>query len=479
MTWADTLRLAFRNLGQARVRTALTVGGVSIGIASLSGMVSLGVGLQDQLVDRFTKSGMFDSITVTAMPLGRAGGPGGRMGGRARPAATPGPSATPAPSAIPTPSATPSPAPVKLDDEAIKTLSELPSVKAVYPMLRIGVQVKLGDYTEFTTASGVPLAAKEEGAFQSMAHGAFFTSDTEDACLVSMDYAKRLADDAGTLVGKTLTLSYAVSAKDASAPAGEPVAAALPALGAAGLQLRRVETTCAIVGIVERETGPALGGGSMVTGLMLPLPKARAIYNVQITNAQSLLRDQAEPRTYPSLSVKVDSTRHTQDVQDKIKALGYSAFSLNDLLQGAKRAFILLDVVLGLIGSIALAVSLLMVVNTMIMSILERTREIGVMKAIGGSDAAIRKIFLIEASAIGFIGGVAGVALGWVLGRVINFGVNVYIERQGGTTGNLFSTPFWLVAGAIAFSILVSLVAGIFPARRAARLDPIHALRHD
>ena len=467
MTWADTLRLAFRNLGQARVRTALTVGGVSIGIASLSGMVSLGVGLQDQLVDRFTKSGMFDSITVTAMPLGRAGGPAGRRGGRGTPSTSP----------TPTPAATPTPAPVKLDDDAIKTLSELPSVKAVYPMIRIGVQVKLGDYTEFTTALGVPLASREDGAFQSILHGAFFSSDSEDACLVSMDYAKRLADEPGTLVGKTLTLSYAVSAKNPSAPAGEPVG--LPALGAAGLQLRRVETPCTVVGIVERETGPAFGGGAMVAGLMLPLPKARAIYDVQITNAQSLLRDQAEARTYPSLSVKVDSTRHTQDVEDKIKALGYTAFSLNDLLQGAKRAFILFDVVLGLIGSIALAVSLLMVVNTMIMSILERTREIGVMKAIGGSDAAIRKIFLIEASTIGFIGGIAGVALGWVLGRIINFGVNIYIERQGGTTGNLFSTPLWLVAGAIAFSILVSLAAGIFPARRAARLDPIHALRHD
>ena len=334
MTWADTLRLAFRNLGQARVRTALTVGGVSIGIASLSGMVSLGVGLQDQLVDRFTKSGMFDSITVTAMPLGRAGGPAGRIAarGRARPRQPIGHAS--AVSHARTPSATPTPAPVKLDDEAIKKLSELPSVKAVYPMLRIGVQVKLGDYTEFTTASGVPLAAREEGAFQSMPHGAFFSSDTEDACMVSMDYAKRLADEPGTLVGKTLTLSYAVSAKDASAPAGEPVAPGLPALGAAGLQLRRVETPCTIVGIVERETGPAFGGGSMVTGLMLPLPKARAIYNVQITNAQSLLRDQAEARTYPSLSVKVDSTRHTQDVEDKIKALGYSAFSLNDLLAG-------------------------------------------------------------------------------------------------------------------------------------------------
>jgi putative ABC transport system permease protein len=166
-------------------------------------------------------------------------------------------------------------------------------------------------------------------------------------------------------------------------------------------------------------------------------------------------------------------------VQDKIKAMGYSAFSLNDLLQNAKRAFLIIDILLSVIGSIALAVSSLGIVNTMVMSILERTREIGIMKAIGGSDRDIRKIFLIEATTIGLLGGMAGIALGWLVGRVINFGANVYIERQGGEAGNLFSMPFWLIAGAIGFSVLVSLIAGSYPARRAARLDPIQALRHD
>jgi ABC-type antimicrobial peptide transport system permease subunit len=155
------------------------------------------------------------------------------------------------------------------------------------------------------------------------------------------------------------------------------------------------------------------------------------------------------------------------------------AFSLNDALKGAKRAFIILDIVLSLIGSIALAVSSLGIVNTMVMSILERTREIGIMKAIGGSDGDVRRIFLVEASAIGCMGGLAGVVLGWLVGRAINFGANVYIRSQGGPTGNLFSLPFWLIGGAIGFAFVVSLIAGSYPASRAARLDPIRALRHD
>ncbi|HEY3884059.1 MAG TPA: FtsX-like permease family protein, partial [Vicinamibacterales bacterium] len=95
------------------------------------------------------------------------------------------------------------------------------------------------------------------------------------------------------------------------------------------------------------------------------------------------------------------------------------------------------------------------------------------------SNRDIRRIFLVEASAIGLLGGIAGVVLGWAVGRAINFGANIYIQNQGGTPGNLFSLPLWLIGGAIGFSIAVSLAAGLYPAARAARLDPIQALRHD
>jgi putative ABC transport system permease protein len=297
--------------------------------------------------------------------------------------------------------------------------------------------------------------------------------------MLSLDLARRLTEgEPKDLIGKVATIEYA-AAPDRGQPAGTATTPSVTVPGAGSFNVTGVRAPCPIVGIVERESMPGLGGANSVSALMIPLARAKAIDAVQVTNAQSLLRASTQPRAYQSLSVRVAGPQHTQDVQRQIEAMGYSAFSLNDALQGAKRAFLILDIVLFLIGSIALTVASLGIMNTMVMSILERTREIGIMKAIGGDDRDIRRVFLIEASAIGLLGGVAGVVLGWVVGRVINFGANYYIQSEGGTTGELFALPWWLIGGALAFSVLVSLAAGSYPARRAARLDPIRALRHD
>ena len=449
MTLRDAIDLAFRNLRQAKLRTFLTTLGVSIGIASLAGMVSLGVGLQDQTVGRLQRSGLFDAVTV--LPGGDR--PGVMMGGRLGPRGF-GRGGDPG-----APAAAPDRVERDINDQALTDLAALEHVRDVYPALRIPVEMKYGGESEFALAAAVPVSVRGEGAFQSMTYGRFFASDAEIACMVSLDLAKRIDEKApGALVGRSLTLNYA-----AVAPTGVP---------------QRTEFACPIVGVVERETGP-FAAAAGVSPLMLPMGKAREMYAASAIAAPGVSRGTSGPRPYGSAVVRVTAAQFVPDVQERIKRMGFNAYSVGDSIQGIKRAFILLDIILSLIGSIALAVSSLGIMNTMVMSILERTREIGIMKAIGGSDRDIRRIFLIEASAIGFLGGVAGVLLGWAVGRAINFGANIYVEQQGGAAGNLFSLPFWLIGGAIGFSIAVSLLAGSYPAARAARLDPIQALRHD
>jgi putative ABC transport system permease protein len=381
--------------------------------------------------------------------------------------------------------------PRPLDDDAIAAIEKLDDVATVYPNIRVPVQVQFKEAIEGAAATGVPLSARHDGAFQKLSHGAFFDNDRDAACLLSLDFVKRITgDDPATLVGQTIVLSYAASgpgpaesnvapAPPLSPPDGSDVGPGAP-IAFPGLNVRQVATPYRIAGIVEREPGIAFGGFN-ISGVMIPLPLANTISRENVTNAQSLLRNGNTPRpvAYQSLTVRVKRAQSTTDVEDKIKTMGYGAFSVSDALEGAKRGFIILDIALALIGSIALAVSSLGIVNTMVMSILERTREIGIMKAIGGSDSDIRRIFLVEASVIGVLGGAAGVTLGWLVGRAVNFGANIYIQRQGGTPGDLFALPFWLIGGAIGFSWVVSLLAGSYPASRAARLDPIQALRHD
>ena len=455
MTFADAISLALRNLRQSKLRTGLTMLGVAIGIASLAGMVSLGVGLQDQFVGRFTRSGMFDTVTVMPASVQINAGRGGRGGG-ARP---------------PSPAGPEDPPRKPLDDAAIAELAALSNVREVYPVLRVPVELKFGKVTEYATVTGIPMSARDSGAFQTIAHGSFLANDTDVACMISLEMANRLVEaNPEQLVGKALTIGYASSVAAPVTPIPLPMPVA---------QVQRVEMSCPVVGIVERETGPMGVGGAMVTGVMMPMAKTREL-NQQAANAQRMvMRGRGLDGLYQAVTVKVTKAQYTQDVQAQVKKLGYTAFSLNDALEGAKRAFLILDIILGLVGSIALAVASLGIMNTMVMSILERTREIGIMKAIGGSDSDVRRIFLIEASIIGLLGGGAGIMLGWVVGRIINFGANYYIVQQGGTAGNLFSLPLWLIASALGFSIFVSLAAGAYPARRAARLDPIHALRHD
>jgi len=171
--------------------------------------------------------------------------------------------------------------------------------------------------------------------------------------------------------------------------------------------------------------------------------------------------------------------RDLDDVGAAIEDLGFGVVTVVDQLEEFKRGFLIMDALLGAVGTIALFVASLGIVNTMVTSILERTREIGVMKAIGGSEGDIKGIFFVEAGTIGVTGGLLGLALGWVVTRIANAVANHFMRPEGVPPTDLFHMPVWLILGALGFSILVSLLAGLYPAIRAARVDPVTALRHD
>jgi putative ABC transport system permease protein len=200
---------------------------------------------------------------------------------------------------------------------------------------------------------------------------------------------------------------------------------------------------------------------------------------MQSTDLREISRAAADEPVYSSISVRVGNPTQVQLVENAVKKMGFNTFSILDATRSLRQFFAVLDLFLGIFGSLALAVASLGIVNTLVMAILERRREIGIMKAIGASDADVRTLFFAEAGAMGALGGIVGVALGWAIGQAINLGTNIYLKRQALPPEHFWSVPWWLVAGAIVFAFIVSLVSGLYPAGRAARLDPVQALRYE
>ncbi|HEX9255330.1 MAG TPA: FtsX-like permease family protein, partial [Candidatus Angelobacter sp.] len=231
-----------------------------------------------------------------------------------------------------------------------------------------------------------------------------------------------------------------------------------------------------IVGIVASEPNRGFRQGR--TPVFLPLALAESLDMVQAGELWSTLRP-SETKTYTALIVRVGKSKAVSQVEEDIRKQGFSTFSILDASKGITRFFTFLDLFLGIFGSLALAVASLGIVNTLVMAILERRREIGIMKALGASDGDVKRIFFFEAGSMGILGGALGAGLGWMIGRVINLGTNVYLQRQEIRPENFWYVPWWLVAAALTFSVFVSLFAGLYPASRAARLDPVQALRHD
>jgi putative ABC transport system permease protein len=183
---------------------------------------------------------------------------------------------------------------------------------------------------------------------------------------------------------------------------------------------------------------------------------------------------------YDQLIVRTKDLASVPAVTNAIEELGLNVQSLDAILDVANQVLALLQALLGSVGGLALLVAALGVANTMMMAIYERTREIGVLKALGASAGEIRRLFTLEAGMIGLIGGIMGLILGTLLGQLVNWIGHQYLTNQGVTgVGQLSIVPPWLAVGAVIFATMIGLLAGLYPAARAARLDPVTALRHE
>jgi putative ABC transport system permease protein len=483
MRISDYIEQAGANLWRKKLRTFLTTTGVVIGIGALVCMFAFGQGIQRNITDQFNKLDLFNYVNVVARNRGGMPAsydpddPDAGMDGADDPAAQ-------------SPS-NPQQAVPGLDARFLEEVAAIDGVIAALPEMRFPAQIRLGDREEFTLVQVLSATASQSGLVQFRAGGAY-ASDEPNELVISDSFLHRLGvKEVETAVGReievaTLTLDFSL---------GRLLRMVLPARDQT-LPFARESYRFKIVGVAER-----MGfGGSMPvrSDAYIPPGAAARMHKLALTSIWDFFKPTGQADDYSMVSVKVESPKDVAPVKKELESRGYRTFALMDQLDHMRIGFLIMDMFLiavgdvqrifffesgaiGLIavGMIGITVASLGIVNTMVMSILERYREIGIMKAVGATDGDVQRIFFFESGAIGLLGGLFGLFLAAATSFVINEVINGIMARQGAPRMAYFSFPWWLCLGAILFSILVSLMAGIYPTRRAARVDPVVALRHD
>jgi ABC-type lipoprotein release transport system permease subunit len=483
MSFFDILHLALRNLRQAKLRAILTMMGVIVGVAVIVTMVSFGLGLQSNMLARFKALDLFNEIQVFGRGLSNLAGldRAPRQEGEGRNARG---RADKTPTRI-------------LDDAGIKEIAAINGVAYVEPTVNFGVYVRSNGklLSQYVGGANIPNASTR---FQHFAAGKMISSPAVAEAVVS----ERFARDFGyatpaDAIGKTLELLAPPSeTKSESEEEETPNFFGIP-LDEPGLDESSpgIESrTFRIAGVLGTEIREGAGQGGLRgmmpgAGIYIPLQMA---HEWSITHrgpmsqvALALARrggNLAEGQTegYDTAVVRVADPVQLTAVRQKLTELGFGSFSIVDELDQIRTVFLIIDSVLGLLGGISLLVASFGIANTMIMSILERTREIGIMKAIGAEDREIKLIFFVEAAVIGLVGGVIGVLLAWGIDAVANrLAYRFILKPQGASFIDFFDLPLYLSLGAILFALVVSILAALYPASRAARIDPVRALRHD
>ncbi len=485
MTKRDLLEIALSNLTRLRLRTFLTVSGVVIAVGAFVAMLSFGAGNQKRVQEQYEKFGLL--YTMQVFPDDE------------RPDSLP---------ALP------------LDDSALALLQGIPGVRLAYPLDAVTLETNFADTVMSARAQGLPRSALETQLFSHLTHGGLFTSDSAAEVVVTDRFLRRF-DSTGSadLPGSKLVVTTRLATLDSALGAvfSDPdgslrrrvAALRLDSLRSrafreqavrdeAGLALERflegllrhratVVETLTIVGVLETQHMTRRGQEELIVpvGMVRRLTQGGVsdnpadLFSTLSSGRIPWAGTDGSSRDYRRVTLDLDPTMPYQPIKDSVKALGFDAFSYAEQFKEIREFFVYFDLALGSIGLVALVTAALGIANTLFMATIERRREIGILQALGARRQDIRLLFLVESAAIGTLGALCGVILGWGVSRIGSAIAQEIMERQGAAVIELFAVTWWLVLVALALGLCVSLVAGYVPASRAASVDPVEALRAD